>query len=82
MAGVRTAKPWMNRLAAQLKPVFIWNLHALTKARGESLAKRLEATLLRFETREPFPRPMDARKTWEEAEACRKTGVGAEAISD
>jgi hypothetical protein len=53
----------MNRLAAPLKPVFIWNHHAVMKAGGESLAKRLGATLLRFETREPFPRPMDARKT-------------------
>lgn len=50
---VRTTKPWMNRLAAPLKPVFIWNHHAVMKAGGNSLAKRLGATLLRFETREP-----------------------------
>jgi uncharacterized protein YndB with AHSA1/START domain len=44
--NVRTTKPWMNRLAPLLRPVFEWNHDWVMARGGEGIAKLLGCRLL------------------------------------
>ena len=41
---VDTAKRWMNALAPLLRPLFVWNHHAIMRAGEAGLRRHLEAT--------------------------------------
>jgi hypothetical protein len=43
---IRTTRWWMNLLAPIARPAFSWNHHELMRAGGESLARRLGASLV------------------------------------
>lgn len=47
---VSTTKPWMNRLAPLLAPVFRWNHERVMTAGAEGLAQHLGVRLLRVES--------------------------------
>src|SRR6187200_613195 len=44
--NVRTARPWMNRLAPVARPLFAWNHDVVMRHGAEGLARRLGAQLL------------------------------------
>jgi uncharacterized protein YndB with AHSA1/START domain len=44
--NVDTTKPWMNRLAPLLRPVFAWNHDIVMRQGGEGLARALGVPLL------------------------------------
>jgi len=44
--NVRTARPWMNRLAPVGRPLFAWNHHVVMRQGADGLARLLDAPLL------------------------------------
>lgn len=44
--AVTTTRTWMNLLAPLARPLFTWNHHAVMRAGGEALARRLGARLI------------------------------------
>lgn len=44
--NVATTKPWMNRMAPLLRPVFEWNHDWVMRRGGEGIAKHLDCELL------------------------------------
>jgi hypothetical protein len=47
--NVATTKPWMNRSAPLLRPVFEWNHDWVMRRGGEGIARRLGCELLAFD---------------------------------
>jgi Polyketide cyclase / dehydrase and lipid transport len=45
---VNATKPWMQKLAPVLKPLFIWNHNVIMRWGAEGLAKKLNAHLLQY----------------------------------
>ncbi|WP_299235269.1 SRPBCC family protein [uncultured Halomonas sp.] len=43
---VHTTRPWMNRVAALARPLFVWSHHAVMRDGAQGLARRLGGRLL------------------------------------